>query len=300
MSTSPTMMMTQRGLGLGEHNFRANLGIMWAVFIARLRTISRYKGFLVMEILLPTLFAALPILLGNAIAGSESQARANFEEHTHTASYVAYMIIGANVFMMVSGAMWNFGMWMRREQQTGTLESLLLSPANKTAILAGTALYISVRTSTSFFIAFFLGCLAFGVPLEEILAGNILLALVFICVGMIPVYGLSFLFGALIMEVKEAGSLVNLLQWVISLLMGIFFPITILPAWLQFVAKIFPPAWMNNDVRSSLLDLSYFLDAWYLDLAVLFAFCLILPMLGMWVFSQAEKHVKRNQGLGTF
>ena len=102
------------------------------------------------------------------------------------------------------------------------------------------------------------------------------------------------------MEVKEAGSLVNLLQWVISLLMGIFFPITILPACLQFVAKVFPPAWMNNDVRSSLLDLSYFLDAWYLDLAVLFAFCLILPMLGMWVFSQAEKHVKRNQGLGTF
>ncbi|MFX0115573.1 MAG: ABC transporter permease [Candidatus Hodarchaeota archaeon] len=294
LSTSPGH------LGLSSSSFQSQLGIVWAVFIARLRTISRYKGFLIMEIVLPLLFAALPILLGNAIAGSSKQAATNFEEHTKTASYVAYMIIGANVFMMVSGAMWNFGMWMRREQQTGTLESLLLSPASKLSILAGTALYISIRTSISFFLAFILGCLAFGVPLEEILAGNILLAAVFIYVGMIPVYGLSFLFGAVIMEIKEANALVNLLQWIISLLMGIFFPITILPAWLQFVAKTFPPSWMNNDVRASLLDLSYFMGTWYLDLAVLFAFCLILPMMGLWIFSQAEKHVKRNQGLGTF
>ncbi|MFQ5976869.1 MAG: ABC transporter permease [Candidatus Heimdallarchaeota archaeon] len=307
MSTPMVAMPSSRGeafhsknLGLSAQGWRANLSIAWAVFIARMRTIRRYKGFLIMEILLPTLFAALPILLGNAIAGSSKQAAANFQDHTKTASYVAYMIIGANVFMMVSGAMWNFGMWMRREQQTGTLESLLLSPASKAAILSGTALYISIRTSISFFIAFIFGCLAFGVPLEEIFAGNILLALIFIYIGMIPVYGLSFLFGALIMEIKEASSLVNLLQWVISLLMGIFFPITILPSWLQFVAKIFPPSWMNNDVRSSLLDLSYFMGSWYLDLAVLFAFCLILPMVGLWIFSRAEKHVKRNQGLGQF
>ncbi len=287
-------------IGLSESTFRSQLGVVWAVFIARMRTISRYKGYLAFEIILPTLFAAMPILLGNAIAGSSSQAAANFEEHTKTASYVAFMIIGANVFMMVSGAMWNFGMWMRREQQTGTLESLLLSPANKTAILAGTALYISIRTSISFFTAFFLGCLAFGVPLEEILAGNILLALVFIYVGMIPVYGLSFLFGALILEIKESNAIVNLLQWVISLLMGIFFPITILPQWLQFVAKVFPPSWMNNDVRASLIDISYFFGAWYLDLAVLFGFAIILPFMGLWVFSRAEKHVKKNQGIGTF
>lgn len=216
-------------LGLSSQSMRSQLGIVWAVFIARLRTISRYRGFLIMDILLPTLFAAMPILLGNAIAGSSKQAAANFEEHTHTASYVAFMIIGANVFMMVSGALWNFGMWMRREQQTGTLESLLLSPANKTAILAGTSLYISVRMTINFFVAFILGCLAFGVPLEEILAGNLLLAVVFLCIGMIPVYGMSFLFGALIIEIKESNAIVNLLQWGISLLMGIFFPITILP-----------------------------------------------------------------------
>ena len=107
-------------------------------------------------------------------------------------------------------------------------------------------------------------------------------------------------FGAVIIEIKESNAIVNLLQWVISLLMGIFFPITILPAYLQTVAKLFPPSWMNTDVRAALLDINYMLEYWYLDLAVLFAFCLILPMMGLWVFSRAEKHVKRNQGLGQF
>jgi len=104
-----------------------------------------------MDILLPTLFAAMPILLGNAIAGSSKQAAANFEEHTHTASYVAFMIIGANVFMMVSGALWNFGMWMRREQQTEPLNSFFFSPQTKKPILPGLfSTFPSRLPSTSF------------------------------------------------------------------------------------------------------------------------------------------------------
>lgn len=286
--------------GLSSASPRSQLGIVWAVFMARIRTISRYRGFIIMDLLLPTFLAAMPILLGNAIAGSPQQAAANFKAHTKTASYVAFMVIGANVFMMVSGALWNLGLWMRREQQTGTLESLLLSPANKIAILAGTSLYISIRMTINFFLAFALGCLIFGIPLGQIFAGNLLLALMFLMVGMVPVYGLSFIFGALILEVKEANAIVNLLQWGLSLLMGIFFPVTILPRWFQAIAKSFPPTWMNNAVRAALLDSGYFLEVWYLDLAILFAFCLILPLMGLWVFSQAENHVKRNQGLGTF
>ncbi|MFQ5822224.1 MAG: ABC transporter permease [Candidatus Heimdallarchaeota archaeon] len=291
---------TLGSFGLSSASPRSQLRIVWAVFMARIRTMSRYRGFIIMDLLLPIFLAAMPILLGNAIAGSPQQAAANFETHTKTASYVAYMVIGANVFMIVSGALWNLGLWMRREQQTGTLESLLLSPANKTAILAGTSLYISIRLTINFFLAFTLGCLIFGIPLGEIFAGNLLLALIFLMVGMIPVYGLSFIFGALILEIKESNAIVNLLQWGISLLMGIFFPVTILPRWFQSIAKSFPPTWMNNGVRAALLDSGYFLESMYLDLAVLFAFCMILPMVGLWVFSQAEKHVKRNQGLGTF
>lgn len=291
---------TLGSFGLSSASPRSQLRIVWAVFMARIRTMSRYRGFIIMDLLLPTFLAAMPILLGNAIAGSPQQAAANFETHTKTTSYVAFMVIGANVFMMVSGALWNLGLWMRREQQTGTLESLLLSPASKTAILAGTSLYISIRMTINFFLAFTLGCLIFGIPLGEIFAGNLLFALMFLMVGMIPVYGLSFIFGALILEIKESNAIVNLLQWGISLLMGIFFPVTILPRWFQSIAKSFPPTWMNNAVRAALLDSGYFLEVWYLDLAVLFAFCMILPMVGLWVFSQAEKHVKRNQGLGTF
>ena len=36
------------------------------------------------------------------------------------------------------------------------------------------------------------------------------------------------------------------MQWVVSFLMGIFFPIAIFPPAVRFLSLIFPPTWMTN------------------------------------------------------
>ena len=46
------------------------------------------------------IFAAMPMLLGRATAGAN--AAANFEANTGTANYVAFLLIGSSVFMIVS------------------------------------------------------------------------------------------------------------------------------------------------------------------------------------------------------
>ena len=102
------------------------------------------------------------------------------------------------------------------------------------------------------------------------------------------------------MKVKEANSLVGLMQWVVSFLMGVFFPIAILPPMLRFFSLLFPPTWMTNGIRSAMLGLDYFFGAWYLDLAVLWAFLIIAPLFGYWVFTRVETNVRRNEGMGQF
>ena len=82
--------------------------------------------------------------------------------------------------------------------------------------------------------------------------------------------------------------------------MGIFFPIAIFPPVLKAIALFFPPTWMTNGVRASLLGVGYFLGTWYLDLAVLWAFLMIAPFFGYWVFSRTEVSVRRNEGVGQF
>jgi len=274
---------------------RADISALLATTQIRLITISRYQGQLVSEIIIPIVFAAMPILLGRA--GGGANAGAIFEANTGTANYVAYMLIGSSVFSIVSNAFWHIAYWLRREQESGTLESLYLVPTNRVWIIGGTALYSCVRSVASALIAYLLGSLLFRV---NPFLGEVGLALVFILVGLIPLYGLTFLFGALVLKLKEANAIINVMQWVVSFLMGIFFPIAIFPPVLKAAALLFPPTWMTNGARSALLGLGYFFGEWYLDLAVLWAFLLIAPLAGYWVFSRTETSVRRNEGVGQF
>jgi ABC-2 type transport system permease protein len=261
----------------------------------RLVIISRYQGQLISEIIIPIVFAAMPILLGRA--GGGENAEAIFEANTGTRQYVAYMLIGSSVFSIVSNAFWHVAYWLRREQTLGTLESLYLAPTGRLWLVGGTALYSAVRSVASALVAYLIGSLIFRInPFQ----GEVGLALLFIAVGLIPLYGLTFFFGALVLKVKEAGAIVNLMQWGISFLMGVFFPIAIFPPLIKAMALLFPPTWMTNGVRSALLGMGFFFGEWYLDLAMLWVFLLIAPLAGLWVFTRVEASVQRNEGVGQF
>ena len=261
----------------------------------RLINISRYPGQLVLEIIIPIVFAAMPILLGRASAGAD--AGLVFERNTGTTNYVAYLLIGANVFTLVANAFWHIAYWMRFEQETGTLEAVYLTPTSSLTLAAGVALYSIGRGLTSGLLAYFLGCLVFGVnPFQ----GQVGLALLFIGIGLIPLYGLSLFFGAIILRFKESNAILNMMQWVGSFLMGIFFPVLIFPPWLRLIAWLFPPTWMVNGARSALLGVGYFLGRWYFDLAVLWSFMLFAPWFGIWVFRRVESGLKRHAGVGQF
>lgn len=275
--------------------FRQQVSTAVAETRLRLLNISRYPGQMVMEIIIPIVFAAMPMLLGRATAGAD--AAANFQANTGTANYVAYLLIGSNVFSLVSSAFWHIAYWVRFEQETGTLEAIYTTPTSSTTLAAGVAMYSAIRGVGSALLAYFVGCLIFRVnPFQ----GDVLLALLFLFVGLIPLYGMTFLFGALVLKVKESNALINLMQWGVSFLMGIFFPVTVLPPFLRWTAQLFPPTWMVNGVRSSLLGVGYFLETWYLDFAVLWAFLLAAPLFSLWVFRRVEANLRRNEGIGTF
>ncbi len=274
---------------------RSNLSVMFASLRMRLLNIKSYPGQIVMDILIPIIVAMLPILIGRAYAGPNvSQV---FEDNTGTTNYVAYLLIGSSVYTIVSFAFWHIAYWLRWEQETGTLEALYLAPTHRIWVVAGTALYSCLRSLFTSLAAYLLGCLALKVnPVQ----GEVGLALLFILVGLLPLYGLTLLFGALILKVKEANSLINLMQWVISFLMGIYFPIAIFPPLLKAAALFFPPTWITNGVRSSLLGVGFFFGTWYRDLAILATFTLFTPLLGFWVFTRTESSVRRNEGMGQF
>lgn len=280
---------------IAEASLASKLSVALATARMRLMLVSRYKGQLFTEILIPIVFASMPILLGRATAGDAAEA--NFLANTGTSNYIGYMLIGSSTFLIVSFAFWLVGYWLRFEQETGTLEAIYLTPTSRVWNAAGVSLYSAVRSLISGSIAYFVGSLIFGVnPFQ----GEMLLALAFVLVGLLPLFGMTLMFGALVLKVKEANALINLMQWSVSLLMGVFFPVAVFPPLMRALALAFPPTWMVNGVRSALLGVGFFFGEWYLDFAVLWAFLLIAPLLGYWVFAGMERHVRRHAGMGEY
>src|SRR3972149_2058819 len=273
---------------------RRRLGAALATARMRLLVVSRYPGQLFVEIFIPIVFASMPILLARANADS---AGASFQRNVGTSNYIAYMLLGSGAFMIVSMAFWHIGYWLRYEQETGTLEAMYLAPTGRVWLAAGVSLYSSLRAILSGGLAYLLGSLIFGVdPLQ----GQVALAAAFVLVGLVPLFGMTLLFGALILRVKEANSLVNLMQWVISLMMGIFFPVAVFPPLMRALALLFPPTWMVNGVRSAMLGVGYFFGEWYWDLAMLWAFLLLAPPLGYTTFSRMQRGLRRKEGMGGY
>lgn len=261
----------------------------------RMINISRYPGQLALEIFIPIIFASMPMLLGRAVAGDS--AAANFAANTGTTNYVAFLLIGSNAFTLVSTAFWIIAHWLRFEQETGTLEAVYLTPTSSITLVGGVTLYSILRGLSAGTISYILGCLIYQV---NPFSGDVGIALLFVVSGLLPLSAVSLLFGALVLKVKESNALVGLMQWVVSFLMGIFYPIAVLPPVLRTVALLFPPTWMTNGVRSALLGVGYFFGEWYLDLAVLWSFMLFAPLFGFWVFTRVETQIKRNEGVGEF
>jgi ABC-type multidrug transport system permease subunit len=207
------------------------------------------------------------------------------------------MLIGSNVFIIVANAFWNIAYWLRWEQETGTLEALYLAPTSRLWLVAGVALYSAARSIVSASVAYLIGSWIFRInPFQ----GDVLLALLFILVGLVPLFGMTLLFGAVVLKVRESNALIGLMQWAVSLLMGVFFPIAVFPPLVRALALLFPPTWMVNGVRSALLGVGYLFGTWYRDLAILWAFMLLSPLVGYRVFTRVERGIRRHEGVGQF
>ena len=282
-------------------SIRSNLDVVWSVFTQRMTQIWRYKGALFFDIITPLLFAVFPIFIGISAAGSFEQASSNFQDSvgSSSANFVLYAILGANVFQIVNGALFNFGFFLRREQVTGTLESLYLAPTSQVYVMYGTGLYAIIRAFINFVVSLILAALIFRVnPFEDPLA--IVLSLLYLLVGMLPLYGLAFGFGALVIKYKDMQSLQGVISNLIGVAMGIFFPITLLPSYIQFLSYLLPPTWQNSGIKSILLGTAWLTNNWFSDLGVVILMALFYPVLGAKIFSITDRSIRKTQGMGAF
>jgi ABC-2 type transport system permease protein len=248
------------------------------------------------------MIAALPILMGTAIAGDGQSAGNIFNSNANikTGEFQGFLLIGALMFQLVSNTLWNFGFWLRREQTTGTLESgVYLVPTSKFYLVTGSALYVLVRNSISFVLALVLGVIIFSIQANYFLQSTIFLGIFFLLIGLPPLIGLSLLFGSLILRFQEVGVFIELIQWILGLLMGIFFPISVLPLFIKVFSFLIPLSWTLNEIRAVLFQSDFFVTFW-IDLIISLGYMIIVPIIAFILFYKVEKGILLTSGVGKY
>jgi ABC-2 type transport system permease protein len=88
--------------------------------------------------------------------------------------------------------------------------------------------------------------LSFGDP------GQWLTLVVVLVLGLVATMPIGAVLGAMINSPRSIGLIMLPVMGLVAI-SGIFYPITALPAWLQYIAQVFPMYWMGLGMRSALL-----------------------------------------------
>jgi ABC-2 type transport system permease protein len=166
------------------------------------------------------------------------------------AGYFEFVMVGV-VISTVSGLLLQkVSTAIRQEQLMGTLEALLVTPTSPTTIQVGSAafdlLFIPVRmTALLLAVAVTLGL--------DFKASGIVPGLVLLMCFVPFVWGLGLVAAAAIVTFRRGGGIVGFAMSILGLASGAFFPLSLLPGWVQAVAEQNPVAVAMEGTRDALI-----------------------------------------------
>lgn len=189
--------------------------------------------------------------------------------------------------------MGSFSNRIRAEQTQGTLEAILLTPTKISTILFSLGLWNLLFATLDLAIYIGLGIFLFKISFAHI---NILSTLVILFLTIISFSGLGILSTSFIMIFKRgnpAGWMISSLEGLIG---GVYFPITILPAWLQFLARFFPITYAIRAVELAVYR-GYAINQLTKEIGFLLLFSLLLLPLALVSFKYSLKKAKFDGSL---
>jgi ABC-2 type transport system permease protein len=165
-------------------------------------------------------------------------------------SYVEFVSVGVALTSFMYLALSQVQRALRQEQVMGTLEMLMISPASPTVIQLGSGVYQAVYVPVRTVIFLLLVSLFFGASFAW--SGGPLALVVLL--AFIPfVWGLGLVGAASTLTVRRGGSVVSVGTTVMTLLSGAYFPVHLLPGWLQGTVAWNPVGLAVDAIRRALL-----------------------------------------------
>jgi ABC-2 type transport system permease protein len=169
--------------------------------------------------------------------------------HSSLGTTILASVLGLNVAMY---GIIRMGDQLVSEREDGTLLRAKAIPNGMLGYLLGKVVNISGQIVFAVAITLFIGAflftgLAIGSP------GSWLTLAWVLVLGLLATLPLGAMLGSLFSSERSAGGPMVLLLAALAVVSGIFYPITHLPVFLQWIGQVFPMYWLGLGMRSALL-----------------------------------------------
>lgn len=212
------------------------------------------------------------------------------------------LVIGAMLWGFLSLLFNEVAMAIAYERWEGTLEYTFMAPVSRLTHLLGESLYAVIYSLVRLFI------ILFGVALFvdlDLSGANWLGLMVTLLVSSLAFVGLGLMAATLpVLSPERGAEATNIFQGSLLLVSGIYYPIDVLPSWLQPLATLSPATYALSACRKLIgvtgaqASEGKFLGAslcevWP-ELLTMFLMGAALIPLGLWVFGRVERWAKRT------
>ncbi|MFN2137110.1 MAG: ABC transporter permease [Candidatus Promineifilaceae bacterium] len=202
--------------------------------------------------------------------------------------YFSFVLIGVAFSGYFSVGLNGFSRAIRDAQVSGTLEAMLMTPASLPAIVVGSAAWSYVFTTFRVVTYLLVGMAISGLRFTD---ANYLAAIAGLCLSVVSFASIGIIAAAIIMVIKRGNPVTAVFGAIANLVSGVFYPVEVLPAWLQTVARLVPLTYALSLMRGALLEGATWsqLSSDFLALA---AFCVALFPLSLFIFRAAVRRAR--------
>jgi ABC-2 type transport system permease protein len=201
--------------------------------------------------------------------------------NTEQTQYVDFLIPGLIGFSILVSPMFSLVNISSEYKKTKLFKQLSLTPLTKMEWLASKVLWYIVLTTFSFLLMVTVGVLAFGAHITLTVW-----LIPFLILGPMLFASLGMLVGTVTKNPETAGVIGNIVTFPMMFLAGTFFPISIMPQYLQSIAHVLPLYYIVEGLNNVMVYANY--TGAMIDLAVVAIITVIIFAAAVKLFKWRE------------
>ena len=203
-------------------------------------------------------------------------------------NYFSFILIGVAFFSYLRISIDGISKSIREGQMLGTLEALLVTQTGIPTIIISSSLYSFIFASFKVAVYLLLGVFVFGVNMGN---ANFAGALLILLLTIISFSSFGILSASFVMVLKRGDPISSIFTSVSGILGGLYYPVSVLPGWLQKLSYLLPVTYSLEGMRLALLQ-GYSLRELMPNIVALLLFSIIMLPLSIFIFGYAVKRAK--------